>query len=266
MDSAAYDTFTRGLTDRLAADARVIGVVALGSMARRDYAPDEWSDHDFFVVTPPGAQDELRSDLAWLPRAGEVALSFRETEHGLKVLYEDGHLLEFAVFDLDELRLAGVNRYRVLFDRGGVAERMEEVARATADSPSTAGHDPAAAFGMLITNVLVGAGRDARGEALSGSFFVKSLAVRWLVLLVERTIPSESSSLLDDLDPFRRFELAYPAVAAEIDALLSGSTLDAARGLLDLAERELRPRLPDLPWRALQIVRTRVDGLVDAKG
>jgi hypothetical protein len=235
-------------------------------MARRDYAPDEWSDHDFFVVTLASTQEELRRDLGWLPRAAEVALSFRETDHGLKVLYEDGHLLEFAVFDLDELRLAGVNRYRVLLDRGGVAERMEEVARATADSSSGREDELTLSFGMLVTNVLVGAGRHARGEALSGSFFIKSLAARWLVVLVERAVPSERSSLLDDLDPFRRFELAYPAVGRELEVLLSSGTLDAARGLLELAERELRPRLPELPWPALEIVRAKIDGPVDPKG
>src|SRR5215213_11092970 len=29
-------------------------------MAERDYAPDEWSDRDFFVVTRPGDQEALR--------------------------------------------------------------------------------------------------------------------------------------------------------------------------------------------------------------
>jgi hypothetical protein len=77
-------------------------------MADRDYAPDEWSDHDFFVITPPGGQEALREDLSWLPRADRVALSFRETGHGLVVLYDDGHLLEFAVFELDELALAAI--------------------------------------------------------------------------------------------------------------------------------------------------------------
>jgi hypothetical protein len=55
-------------------------------------------------------------------------------------------------------------------------------------------------------------------------------------------------------------------VGREIAVLLSGGTLDAARGLLDLAERELRPGLPDLPWAALEIVRARVEKLVAVKG
>src|SRR3954451_8401798 len=105
-----YRAFTEELRTRLTDDERVIGLVALGSMADRDYSPDEWSDHDFFVITEPGGQEALRVDLDWLPRREEVALAMRETEHGLLVLYEDGHMLEFAVFDLDEIALAGVNR------------------------------------------------------------------------------------------------------------------------------------------------------------
>ena len=110
MDPDAYRAFTEELRARLAGDARVVGLVAVGSMADRDDGPDEWSDHDFFVITRTGEQEALRVDLGWLPDGDRVALAFRETEHGLMVVYDDGHLLEFAVFDLDEIALAGVNR------------------------------------------------------------------------------------------------------------------------------------------------------------
>jgi hypothetical protein len=228
-------------------------------MADRDYAPDEWSDHDFFVVTRAGEQEQLRLDLSWLPRESEVALAFRETSHGLKVLYGDGHLLEFAVFDLDDVGLARVNRYRVLLDRGGLAERMDDVARTSGEVGQAA--EPAEiAFGMFLTNVLVGAGRHRRGERLSGSQFVKSLSVRWLLELLH-SLPAERSGLLDDLDPFRRFELVHPELGAELEAVLAEDTLAAANGLLELAERELRSRLPELPWHALAVVRRRLDAL-----
>ena len=75
MQPDAYRAFTQALTERLRADPRAIGLVAVGSMADRDYGPDEWSDHDFFVITPPGGQEELRSDLSWLPSADRIALS-----------------------------------------------------------------------------------------------------------------------------------------------------------------------------------------------
>ena len=165
MKPDEYRAFTDELTERLRADERAIGLVAVGSMADRDYAPDEWSDHDFFVITPPGGQEELRNDLSWLPRDDRVALSLRETDHGLIVIYDDGHLLEFAVFDLEEIALAGVNRYRVLLDRGGVEERVEHVAA----NPRPQ-RDDAFLFGKTVTAALVATGRARRGETLSAAF------------------------------------------------------------------------------------------------
>ena len=255
MLAAEYQEFTDALVASLSSDERVSGLVALGSMAARDYQPDEWSDHDFFVITPTGLQEELRRDVSWLPRFEQIAYWYRETEHGLQVFYEDGHLLELAVFDLQEIGLAGVNRYRVLLDRGGVEERMADVAAATAARvPASDEHE----FGKLLGCALVGAGRARRGEELSGGMFVKDLALRFLVVLLARTIPAERSALLDDLDPFRRFDLVHPELGAELVALTRLETVDAARGLLAIAERELRPRRPDLPWHALEVVRRRI--------
>ena len=250
-----YEAFTDELAARLAVEERVLGLVAVGSMAARDYQPDEWSDHDFFVITESGAQESFRLDVSWLPDAERIAHWYRETDHGLQVLYESGHLLEFAVFDLEEVGLAGVNRYRVLLDRGGVAARVAEVAGATAARPRPSDEHE---FGKLLGCVLVGAGRARRGEELSGGMFVKDLALRFLVVLLARALPAEDSSLLDDLDPFRRFDLVHPKLGAELVALTRLETVDAALGLLTVAERELQPRLPDLPWHALEIVRRRI--------
>lgn len=258
MDSHDYRAFTRLLVDRLESDERVLGLVAVGSMAERDYAPDEWSDHDFFVVTRPGEQEAFRADLSWLPRADEIVLSLRETEHGLKVFYADAHLIEFAVFALDELGLAPpVDRHRVLLDLGGVAEGLRVVSRQPG-AGSSRRDEAARQFGLLLAHVLVGAGRHVRGEVLSGAFFVKSLAVSNLVSLVAAVLPSESSSLLDGLDPLRRFDLAYPEIAREIDGLCRAEAPVAATGLLALAERVLRPTHPELPWHAFEVVRERL--------
>src|SRR6478752_8174366 len=131
MELAEYQGFTDSLTESLGGRPEVLGLVALGSMALRDYAPDRHSDHDFFVVTRLGAAETLRSDLSWLPDSERISFSFRETSHGLKVLYDSGHLLELAVFEPDELALARVNRYRVLLDRADVTERLAAVAAAT---------------------------------------------------------------------------------------------------------------------------------------
>ncbi len=254
MRAADYAAFTRDLAERLDGLEDVIGLVAVGSMATRDYEPDEWSDHDFFVVTEPGAQERRRQDLDWLPRSDQVTLSFRETEHGLKVIYDDAHLVEFAVFDLEEIGLARVNRYRVLLDHGGVSDRMAEVAESTtARAP-----DDLRDFGMFVAHVLVGAGRARRGEVLSGGSFVREHALRPLAGLLGRELPSVDRSLADDLDPLRRFELLHPSLGAELAEVVRRAPVAAGRGLLDVAERELRPRRPDLAWDAVAVVRARL--------
>ena len=221
-------------------------------MAERDYAPDQWSDHDFFLITRPMAQEALRQDLRWLPAFERIVLAFRETDHGLKVLYDDGHLVEFAVFDLEEIGVATLNRYRVLLDRGGVAERCAHVR----EHPRPE-HDDRHLFGMVLASTLVAVGRGRRGELLSAAFFVTWTAT-YLTRLMARTLPATNGTLLDSADGLRRFERAYPDLGAELDAALRLAPADAGLRLLAVFERELRPRRPDLPWRAFDGVRDRL--------
>ena len=67
----------------------VIGLVFLGSAADPSRA-DEWSDHDFFVITAEGFAESLRQNVEWLPNFESVEIAVRETDHGLKVVYQDG--------------------------------------------------------------------------------------------------------------------------------------------------------------------------------
>ena len=253
MDAASYAAFTDALAERLAGDPRVAGLVALGSMAGEGLLPDEFSDHDFFVVTAAGVPELFRRDLSWLPGAESAVLVHRETEHGLKVVLPDGHLLEFAVFDRDELLAARANRYRVLLDRGGVAERMAEVAAKPALAPESRW-----LCGQLLGNLLVGGGRAARGEVLSARLFVAGHATGHLLRLLARHVPPEAEAPRDDLDPFRRFERGYPRLGAELNRALSQPPLEAALALLDVAAGELSARCPDWPGGAAAAVRKRL--------
>jgi hypothetical protein len=227
-------------------------------MARREYEPDRWSDHDFFVITVPGEQEAFRADLSWLPLSERIVFSYRETPHGVKALYEDGHLVEFAVFDPEELRVARVNRYRVLLDRADVLRRLADLAAATA-ATGEARADDAWLLGQFLTALLVGTARHARGERLSGRLLVASHAVRPLLILLARHVPSGRRDLSDDLDPFRRFELAYPELGGELGAVLARETRAAARGLLEIASRELARRIPGFPSRAAEVVARRIE-------
>jgi hypothetical protein len=217
-------------------------------MADRDYAPDDWSDHDFFLISEPGAQERLRGDLRWLPRHERITFSFRETEHGLKVFYADGHMIEFAVFDVDEIALAGVNRYRVLLDRGGV----EEACAAVRDRPRPQ-RDDAHLFGMVLASALVAVCRGRRGEVLSAAFLV-TWGLTYLTRLLARVLPAENASVLDDFDSLRRFERAYPQLGAELAAAVRLAPPEGGLRLLAVLEREVRPLRPDLAWAAFDAV------------
>lgn len=260
MDAHGYERFTERLRQALAADERVLGLVALGSMARQDTQPDRWSDHDFFVIVRSGDQEVFRRDLSWLPDAGDLVLSYRETAHGLKALYRDGHLLEFAVFDPEELHLAKVNQYRVLLDRGGIAGAMSRVREESARWISTAGMGDFERFGQFLANLLVGVGRHARGEHLSGRQFL-GYALQNLVVLLAKHVPKETDHPLDDLDPLRRFERVWPALGSELEAALAAPVPEGARGLLEIARRELGGRLAGYPGEVVGVVEKRVEAV-----
>ena len=253
MNVDAYHAFTATLRRTLAAAPEVLGLVALGSMADVDYSPDRWSDHDFFVIVPAGAQPRWRADRAWLPEPARIMLHFQETAHGVKVVYEDGHLLEFAVFDRDELRLARINRYRVLLDRADIAATLADLQTETTRQ-AAAQPDDRHLLGQFFTNLLVGVARYRRGERLSGLQFVHNHAVDHLLTLLARHVPAPDHAVLDNLSVRRRFERVYPDLARELAALSLREPPAAAPGYMALAERALRARTADFPWALVDVV------------
>lgn len=259
MQIDEYQAFTAALTETLDRDPRVVGLVALGSMAEADYLPDEWSDHDFFVVTIPGAQEALRADLSWLPENERIAFWFRENAYALRVVLETGHIVELVVFDETELAQASANRYRVLIDRGQVTNRMAEMAARTAVQAAEALGGDDLNIGMFLVNLLVGVGRYYRGERLSGHTFVKVYALDHLLKLVIKYLPAVRHDLLDNLAPSRRFEQVYPELGAELDAIVMLAPPAAAARLLDVAEQLLGERMPAFPAVALLAVTRRLE-------
>src|SRR5262245_25758285 len=103
MDAADYEAYAAQLTADLQARPEVLGLVAVGSFA---VGADRYSDHDFFVIAPADSTEALRRDLTWLPAHERLVIAIRETQHGIKAVYDDGHLVEYAVFTPDEIALA----------------------------------------------------------------------------------------------------------------------------------------------------------------
>lgn len=162
MNSKTLDAFTQfslDLKNTLESKPEVIGLVFLGSSADL-LRVDEWSDHDFFVVTREGEAEKLRQNLSWLPDFKDIIMSPRETEHGLKVVYRSGHVLEFAIFNDSELELSSANHFEVPLDRANIKARMSAIATLSKPKPI----DSEAEFELFLATLLIGVGRADEGR------------------------------------------------------------------------------------------------------
>ncbi|MCI0708859.1 MAG: aminoglycoside 6-adenylyltransferase [Chloroflexi bacterium] len=250
MDIKTYDNFTNRLLENLRDDKRVLGVVALGSMAnvvRRD----QYSDHDFFVIVQPSTQSFFRGQLDWLPDSDSIVLQFQETAHGLKVMYDSGHLIEFAVFDLDELMISKANDYRILLDKADIANRMQQVVSHSTPPQYNYLNE----FLHFLSLLQVGAGRYWRGEQLSGHLFIKSHALQHLLPVLTHYLPADNQHKLDNLDSFRRFEQVYPEIGQALAKALLKSPPDAALEMLTVCEEYVKPLMIDYPQWAVDTLR-----------
>lgn len=259
MKLVNFNQFTNALTVKLAKHPNVLGLVALGSMANKAYPPDQWSDHDFFVIVTPGTQPHFKADLSWLPHSEQIVLAFEETAHGMKVLYEFEHLLEFAIFEPNEVPQTRINQYAMLIDKGDFSALFAELARETAVSAAYNSPTDHSLYGQFLANLFVGVGRCARGEQLSGRTFVKTYALGHLLKLLVRHYPSTRQSLLDNLDPYRRFERVYPEMGQHLNQALNSPTPQAAFKLISLSEIWLFPKIENFPNKAANILKTYIE-------
>ncbi|HEU4848796.1 MAG TPA: hypothetical protein VFS93_00105 [Terrimesophilobacter sp.] len=255
----AFDERFEGLSADLEECCRrqpgVTGLVLLGSAAEASRR-DEWSDHDFFVVLDPEAL-ATREDLSWLPDSERIVLVASEGEIGRAVVYEDGHLLEFAIATEAELGEVRVNRRRIVYDEHGSVARI--VDRASAPRQPESGATAENHVRLFFVKILVGVGRVRRGEVLSGGRFIRTWAVDHLIAAVRMLVPGSATGAEDDLDPLRRFELDHPELGERIEASLALEPEEAALALVEIARAELEPGWPGFPTRAAEAVAARLD-------
>lgn len=246
-----FDLFLAEALAELESRDDVIGLVGMGSTAARDRV-DEWSDHDLAVIVCDDAHDRYRDPFAWLPRPEEIALAVREWHDGVKVLYDDGHVVEFGAATLPELRGWDVDANAVYLDRGGVAEAAGEAAT----RPRPRGRpDTTRDLGVFLVALVIGVGRARRGELLNANAVLRGQAAEALVAAVSAGCEPESAAPPDSLDVTRRFEVRHPAVAARLVALLERDLEGCARGMYELAAEIFGERLPT---RASAAVRARL--------
>lgn len=243
------------LIDQLAARARdapdVVGLVGFGSTADRVRA-DDGSDHDFAWLVQPGAADSYRYDLSWLPDAERIAASAVEHHGGVKVIYDDGHRLEFGISDVSGFSTwAGAPAHVIVGDD----EVHAAAAQVTRNRPEGA-VDPARELTLFLTQLLSGIGRARRGEVQSASGLIRGEAVTHL-LRAAAALRAPDDPRLDPLDPRRRIDVVLPVLTARVEAACRLELLACAGELLQIAEHEFGAD-PVFPARGFAAARQRL--------
>jgi len=243
-----YQALTALLKQELDSRRDVIGLIALGSMAATDRQPDEQSDHDFFVITEADKQQEYRDNTDWLPYPQRLVLHFQETDHGCKAIYDDGHILEYAIFDLEELHVARINSYRILIDKANLTDIMPSLQIETSSA-----FDAQRNFDTMISNILVGSMRAKRGEILSAHAFIMHHALYTFMSLCWHQLNADSP-YQDSLDSFRRFEQAFPEIGSQLKTMMEQPIKQAALELLQLSEALLSSTLQYRREEAIRVI------------
>ena len=221
------------LTTSVRSDNSVLGLVFLGSSAVHSRA-DKFSDQDFFLVVKNGEGERFRQNLSWLPNESDILLAPRETAHGLKVVFREGLVLEFAVFEDSELELSSANDYLVALDNQDIAERMAKIKARSVPAPKNLDGE----FDLFLSLLVIGVGRSRRGELIAADQHIKGYAVEKLLNLI-RGLKPVSPSRQDSLNAFRRFEFDYPNLGAHISEHMLSQPEVCAKGLLYVARQEL---------------------------
>lgn len=253
-----YERRSADLAEAVRAHPDLIGLVLLGSASDEAVARrDEWSDHDFFALVRPGAGRSVRPDLSWLPDQDALVLTAREGEIGFVAVYDDGHVMEFAVAEPDELVGALVNEATVAVDdEDGTTAALVERGRANAAAGDRI--DVGNEARLVLVKLLIGVGRVRRGEVLVGGQFIRGWAVQSLARALRGRFPQRSSDARDRIDALRRFELDFPDWAARIADALALPAEDTARELFAIAREALDDGGPGFPRAAADAVARRL--------
>lgn len=202
----------------LEGSGHALALIGLGSVGRELERLDAYSDLDFFVIVEPGYKHFYLNDLEWLSRLSPIAYSFANTPDGYKLLFADHIFCEFAVFEPDELRTIPFAPGRIVWKQPNVPATISQPEVAP-DALSK--RDPDWLLGEALTNLLVGLGREKRGEKLSALRFIQGYAFDRVLELVEY-IEAPQAAERDAFAPERRFEQRHPGIAPQVAAWLRG--------------------------------------------
>lgn len=243
--------FKTELRDKSQNDDRILGLIWAGSAADTNRF-DQYSDFDFYLITIDEQAEPMRQNLDWLPNPEEVAYCARETAHGLKVVYKDGTILEFAVFTLDQLSKSVVNHFEVALDKADVESRTIAIQAKVEPKSHETAEDHLA---IIYTLLMIAIGRARRGELMIAGQFIRSYAALHLIKAVKKTFESADLSKRDVLDPWRRFEWEYPEIAQKLNEALAQEVESAAWEIARLTHElfDSKSKIPESGIQTLEL-------------
>jgi hypothetical protein len=220
------------LADKLKSYKDAKCLLGLGSMAQIKRA-DAYSDMDFFLIVNEGSKENFMNDLKWLA-VQPIIYSFKNSNDGYKIMYQDGVYAEFAVFSEKEIVdahfLSGIIYYKTNdFDVSLVHPNH---------SPKKRKIDVNYNVNEALTNIYVGLLRLKRGEISNASTFIQVYAYNLILPLFE--------SLFKKDDPFedpyqfeRRIELRFKESANLLSNFRQGyhRNIESAQAMLDFFDK-----------------------------
>ena len=147
-----------------------IALVGAGSAGAESSRMDDYSDIDFFLIVEDGFSADFINANSWFGSLLPIVFSFRDTEHGNKVLLENGVFLEFAIFTEVELALYGIPGLRTIWSKAGFT---------LPEFPANEISEREVSYyvNQALSNLLVGALRLKRGERLAALVMIERHAL-----------------------------------------------------------------------------------------
>ena len=148
----------------------VLAFIGLGSMHDLSRL-DAYSDIDFFIIVK-SQEDKVKymENISWL-NVFPIIFSYIETKDGLKVIYEDGILLEFAVFTMVELK-------NITIPEGTIYYKKDNIKDSDLNTKIKSFHkyDLDQAISNCLSNLYVGLLREHRGEHVAAFLMIQVYA------------------------------------------------------------------------------------------
>jgi len=152
-----------------------MALIGAGSAGADISRMDQYSDIDFFLIVEEGSSADFINDNSWFGNQLPIVFAFRDTDHGNKVLLENGVFLEFAIFTEVELSLYGIPGLRTIWCKPGFV------------IPDLSSKEPLVRelsyyVNQALSNLLVGALRLRRGERLAALAMIERFALTNLLI------------------------------------------------------------------------------------